>query len=299
MILAPGHTSKYLHDYLDGKIKPGLGISMPGLDKYLLFKDNQFNLVLGHDNVGKTDFILWYFLCLSSWHDLTWTIWAGENSAGQAMRKLIQWYSGRYFMDLTHEEVRMYEARISQWFQFVDNKKLYNPDELLGIFARCETDGYLIDPFTGLDRAFTHEGNYKFMNEVRQFVNQEKRSLYLVTHPNTESGRAGRIYPKDDEYAGHLMPPLKDHVEGGKPFVNRADDVIIVHRLVKHPGNMKFLTWIDVAKLKNKDTGGNTTPLLSPVMLDWNSGLGYTLGGHNGIKREDLKRSMSPSLDFE
>lgn len=298
MILPAGHTVKYLQDFRDGKIKQGLGIQMPAVDDYMRFKYNQFNLVLGHDNVGKTHLFLWYFLCLSSHHDLTWTLWAGENQSGQIMRNLIQMYSGKFFNDLTHKEIIRYEAMLSQWFTFVDNKKLYTPDELLEIFDKSETDGYLIDPYTGLDRQFSHEGNYKFLNHTRKFVNEAKRTLYLISHPNTESGRASRIFPKDTDFAGHLMPPLKDHVEGGKPFINRTDDVFVVHRLVKHDGHMKYTSWLDVAKVKNTDTGGKQTPLNAPIYLEFNSGLGYKHGFTDGIKRETTK-GLQPNENFD
>ena len=61
MILENGHSTKYLQDYLDGKIAKGLGLDIPA-DENLVWKRNQMNIILGHDNVGKTYWILWYFL---------------------------------------------------------------------------------------------------------------------------------------------------------------------------------------------------------------------------------------------
>ena len=92
----------------------------------------------------------------------------------------------------------------------------------------------LIDPFTGLDRQMTFEGNYMFLNEARQFVNRTGMSIYINTHPNSESGRSGNVYPDNHEWKGSLKPPLKDHIEGGKAFTNRCDDMFVIHRLIKH-----------------------------------------------------------------
>ena len=72
-------TLKYLFDYKDGLIKQGLGLDIE-LDNYLRFKPKQLNIILGHDNVGKTYWINWYFLALTSKHGLKWCIWSGEKS---------------------------------------------------------------------------------------------------------------------------------------------------------------------------------------------------------------------------
>lgn len=82
MILKNGHSTQYLLDYKDGKISQGLGIGCV-LDDYLRFKTKQLNIVLGHDNVGKSYFMLWYFLALAVNHNLKFVLWMGENSSGK------------------------------------------------------------------------------------------------------------------------------------------------------------------------------------------------------------------------
>jgi hypothetical protein len=63
-LLNNGSALEYLLNYRDGKIKHGLELGN-GLDDYLKFKRKQVNIILGHDNVGKTYFINWYFLALA------------------------------------------------------------------------------------------------------------------------------------------------------------------------------------------------------------------------------------------
>ena len=111
--------------------------------------------------------------------------------------------------------------------------------------------------------------------------------MHLATHPNSESGRGGRIFAKDHQYAGELMPPLKDHVEGGKSFSNRVDNFYIIHRHLKID-HMRYTTLVDVAKVKDKETGGNLTLRDQEIYCDFNSGLGFTVMGKSGINRNPL-----------
>ena len=84
-----GQHLKYLLDYRNGKIKQGLGLDCY-MDNYLRFKPKQLNIILGHDNVGKTYWINWYFLALALKHGTTFCIWSGENQYGQVLRDMIQ-----------------------------------------------------------------------------------------------------------------------------------------------------------------------------------------------------------------
>tara|TARA_R100000654_G_scaffold21580_2_gene43543 strand:- start:509 stop:1102 length:594 start_codon:yes stop_codon:yes gene_type:complete len=192
-------------------------------------------------------------------------------------------YKGRNFKDLSLNEIRSASGYLEQFFTFVDNRKLYKPEQLLEIFKDVDCDACIIDPFTGLDRAMNYEGNYRFLNICRQFCNITGKTIYVSTHPNTESGRSGNLYPENHEWKGHLKPPLKDHVEGGKSFLNRCDDMIVIHRLIKHE-TMKYETMISTEKIKDKDSGGALTELNMPLLFNFNSGLGFTIQGVDPLK---------------
>lgn len=283
MILKNGHSTQYLLDYKDGKISQGLGIGCV-LDDYLRFKTKQLNIVLGHDNVGKSYFMLWYFLALAVNHNLKFVLWMGENSSGQVMRDLIQMYSGRKFSELTKHEILAYQNELEQNFQFISNEQMYTPQEILKLIELTDANVGFIDPFTGLNRGMQHSDNYEFLNYTRDFCNRTGKTLYISTHPNSESGRNSMLYPQDHHWFGHLKPPLKAHIEGGKPFLNRCDDMIVIHRLVKH-AEMKYQTMVEVEKIKDRDTGGQQTELNTPLLFDYNYGLGFKIGGVDPIKR--------------
>ena len=295
MLTKQGDTIQYLLDLKAGKIKAGLGIDCV-LDDFLRFKRKQVNIILGHDNVGKTYWINWYFLCLALKHGLKFCLWSGENQKGQVLRDLIQLYAGEPFKNLTNNQIQSYLTYLEQFFIFVDNSKLYKPLELLEVFKESECDVALIDPFTGLDREMTYEGNYTFMNKAREFVNKTGITLYINTHPNTESGRSGNLYT-EGEWKGHLKPPLKDHIEGGKAFLNRCDDMLVIHRLVKHE-TMKYFTMVSVEKVKDRDTGGQQTAFDLPLMFDYNKGLGFTMGGLDPIQPYRNTKKITNELPF-
>lgn len=280
MLTKQGDTLQYLLDVRDGKIKQGLGLDC-FLDEHLRFKPKQLNIILGHDNVGKTYWINWYFLSLALKHNLTFCIWSGENQKGQILRDMIQMYRGKHFSKLSHTQISSDLGFLEQYFVFIDNSKLYKPEEILELFEKSGCNVGLIDPFTGLDREMTFAGNYEFMNKARQFVNRTGMTIYINTHPNTESGRNGNLY-QDGEWKGHLKPPLKDHIEGGKAFLNRCDDMLVIHRLIKHE-TMKLITWVGIEKVKDTETGGKHTALNEPVYCNFNSGLGFVINGADPI----------------
>ena len=268
-------------DYKNGRIKPGFSIGCE-LDQYIRFKRSQLCVILGHDNVGKTLFCTWYFLALAVINDLKFCIWSGENQKGQLLRDMIQMYAGKPFKQLSENEIRSYSTQVESMFYFVDNSNLYKPKALLDLFDSVDVDGCIIDPFTALDREMSYAGNYAFLNEARHFCNQTRKTIYINTHPISASGRMGNIYTEGD-WKGHVKPPLKSDIESGKAFLNRCDDMMIIHRLVAHP-DMRFYTMVEVAKVKDTETGGKHTQLNMPILADYNFGLGFTVGGIDVLK---------------
>jgi hypothetical protein len=298
MILNNGHSTQYLNDYLDGKIPTGLKLGCD-LDDFFVHKQGQLNIILGHDNVGKTYFLEWYFLALATNHNLKFCLFMDENYQGKVMRDLIQMYSGKKFMDLTYNEVRRYETILENSFKFVDNTKRYTPDELLNIFDKAECDVHLIDPFNGLKTPMSYSSNYDVLNDLKHFTKNGK-TIYINAHPSSASGRRSAVYPEKHGWSGHVMPPLKSDIEGGKAFANKADDFLVVHRLTQHPDLWNY-TMVEVVKIKDTDTGGKPTLLNEPMMMDYNFGLGFKVRGKDVIKRltSPSTKAIVPNNSFD
>jgi hypothetical protein len=295
MIEEQNNINQYLQDFKNGKIKMGLDTGLAKLDEAIRYKQGQFCIINGLDNVGKTAFILWYALVLSNKHNIKWCFWSGENKSGQLVKQLIEFQTGRRLEDLKMQDVFKYELMMAQWFTFIDNTKFYKNKDLYKLFKESKCDAAVIDPFTGMDREYTHAANYNFLNETRQFCNETGITVYVNTHPVSEAAR--RTYSIDHEFNGYPLPPSKVQSEGGQPFASRPDDFLTVHRLVGHP-TMKYKTLLFVRKVKDTSTGGGVSAIDSPVAFDYNSGLGFTLDGQNilnGEIKDDLALSKLPS----
>jgi len=295
MIEQKGINLEYLQDFKQGKIKQGLGIGCD-LDKHIRFKEGQLVIFQGHDNVGKTYIFGWYALCLALKHGIKFCMYTGENTSGNMFRDLIQFYTGKTFKEMSMDEIKQAYAYLEQFFEFVDNSKLYKPQDLFKIFDQSDADACLIDPFTALDRDMSYTGNYEFLNATRQFCNQTNKTIYVSSHPNSESGRQTNIYPDNHMWSGHLKAPLKASIEGGKAFLNRCDDMFTVHRLVSHP-EMKYETMITIDKIKDRTTGGECTILNKPLLFNFNDGKGFTCRSVDPLR--DLRMSPPKQLTIE
>ncbi len=285
---------QYLEDYKNGRIKKGLDVGCIELDEIIRYKQGQFNIINGIDNVGKTAWMLWYFLCLSNKHNLRWCIWSGENKAGQLVRQLIEFYTGEKVADMREDKIYHYMQLIGQWFTFIDNSIIYKSKDLFKIFADSDAHGCLIDPYTGLNRGYTHSDNYDFLNESRDFCNKTGKTLYLNTHPNTPG--ANMTYGERHEHSGYRMPPGKQQSEGGQPFANRCDDFITLHRFTDHPILWKY-TQIFTRKVKDTETGGRISFNDQPVMMEYNNGLGFVCNGVNPLNNK-IQVEKPPTIKF-
>lgn len=298
MVLSKGSAKEYLHNYRDGKIAKGLGLNCK-LDDHLRFKVGQYNGILGGDNVGKTYWMTWYMLALTTNHKLKWGIWMDENSKGQVLRDLIQMLAGNHFLNLSHEQIDMYVDILEDYFFFIDNKISYKPLDLLNEFKKINADGYFIDPFNQLDHDMNYESNIQFIRKLKRWCKVNQKTAYLSMHPVTSSGRKISEYPKGHDWEGQPMIPNKSMAEGGKLFANMGDDWINIHRLTKLQ-SMQYFTLIDIDKIKDKDTGGSQTMSNEPLMFYYNHGLGFTIEGKDVIKRDFINQQpIKPNNNFD
>jgi hypothetical protein len=298
-ILTAESSLQYLFDYSSGKIPSGLKLGCD-LDNHLQFKRNQLNMILGHDNVGKSYWIEWYYLALATNHDLKFTLFMDENYHGKVVRDLVQMYTAKPFMSLNHKEITKAVMKIDNHFKFVDNNRRYEPKQLMDIFAKLDSDVFLIDPFNALNFPMSYQNNYDVLNDLKHFTKQGK-TLYINSHPSSASGRRGAVYPKGHDWQNEVMPPLKSEIEGGKAFSNKADDFIIIHRLIGHE-TLWNNTLIEIQKVKDTDTGGKPTKTGFPLFCDYNFGLGFKINGVDVIKRPnaiDIQKQKEMYLESE
>jgi hypothetical protein len=300
MILQQQEINNYLQDYHNGKISMGKGIGCKDFDDNLRYKQGELTIINGLDNVGKTDFMIWYALALSMKHNIKWCIYSGENKGGQLVRKLIQYLTGEKVLEMKFSEVTRAELKIQQWFTFIDNSNFYKLEDLLKIFKDGDFNACLIDPFTGLDRGFTHSDNYNFLNTCRNFCETTNINIFVNTHVVTEAAR--RKYGDNQAFPGYPFPPSKSDSEGGQAFGNRPDGFLTIHRLVGHP-SMNTKTMLYIRKVKDTETGSKVSSIENPVLLDFNNGLGFVINGENPLTQviasEKIQAPIEPNNQFD
>jgi len=283
-----------IRDVLKGNIKEGLSLGIPAIDEYIRFKPSNFNVILGHANVGKTNMTLYLMLLYAIKHDTKWLVFSSENEPYTLIKKLVEFLE----VDIINKVPEYYLEERLKWindhFKFIDNNSLYTYKDLLNL-AKMVKDawnyqGFLIDPYNSLikDREVFkgvggHEYDYQATSEMRVFCKTNNVSIWLNTHAATEALR--KKHNAQHSYADHPIPPMASDVEGGGKFVNRADDFWVIHRYIQHPSDWMY-SMIHVRKCKDIDTGGRPTPLEEPIYLkSMINNVGYQIGGQSLIPK--------------
>ena len=76
MLINAKDTYEYLQDVRKGTIREGVKLDVPEIDQYFRFKPTNFNVILGHANVGKTTVILYLMLCYTQRHNVKWLVFS-------------------------------------------------------------------------------------------------------------------------------------------------------------------------------------------------------------------------------
>jgi len=266
---------KHLRSIRDGSFKLGLGIDCD-LDLHLRYKKTDFNVIAGHANVGKTLGVLYYFICLSIKHGIKHAIFSSENEIGGLKDDLISLYTGTLVKDLTEIEFEQAHYFVCEHFKFYDSdnffikqKRLMNFKDIIEVANELDINNLVIDPYNSLGKVDTikgntHEYDYQVTSELRMWCKNEKKSLYLLAHGNTDALR--KVFVKGHDFEGYPMPLVSADIEGGGKFVNRCDNFIVIHRMTQHKELWMQSEW-HITKIKNTKTGGKPTYKTNPVIF--------------------------------
>lgn len=287
-----------------GKVKEGLKFGQWNLDAHLRFKRGNFNIVLGHANVGKTSVVLYLMLLQSIVNDIKWLVFSSENTPVSLIKKLTEFFLGKPINKIEEDEFYMAQDLILRYFIIIDTeKKMYTYAELLeeatDIYHQEGFDGFFIDPYNSLakDKEMFktlggHEYDYEVATHFRNWAKQHDVSIWLATHAVTSALRMK--HAQGHEYAGHPMPPSSADIEGGGKFVNRADDFIVIHRYIQHPTEWMY-NQVHIRKVKETETGGRPTPMDEPIRFrSLPDNVGFEIHGENLICMKEKKQSNLP-----
>lgn len=288
-------------DVKNGKVVEGLRIGVPDIDEYLRYKQGNFNILIGHANVGKTSYIIFYFTLLAIKHKLRFLLWSSENTSQSIVRKIIEFKMNKPIQEASEQQIRKAIEWSDKHFKVIDVEDLYTYKDLLkeasAIKDAWDYDSLLIDPYNSLAKdkdllkiVGGHEYDYQIASEFRLFAKKRNVTVYLNAHGVTEALR--RTHANTHDYAGLPMPLGLASVEGGGKWSNRADDVICVHRYTSHPQDWMF-THIFVLKVKENETGGRCTPFDDPIKLRMaKNNVGFEYMGRNLIHDEPVKHEI-------
>ncbi len=291
-----------LRDIKNGTIKEGLKLDIPEIDEYLRYKPTNFNVVLGHANVGKTSMVLFLMLCYTIKHKVKWLVYSSENEAYSLIRKLIEYTCQTPLTKIKDADIEIYAKFIDRHFKFVEIKEAYDFEQLLDLFADIKKtydfDGVMVDPYNSLVKnkdvmkqvgGNGHDYDYHVTTQFRLFCKNQNVTMWLCTHANTEANR--RVHKMGHEFEGHPMPVNANDVEGGGKFVNRADDFMVIHRYLYHPTQYMYGK-LFMKKVKEIETGGRPNALDAPIDFKaMVNNVGYEINGKSIIAKiyEDIQ----------
>ena len=174
------------------KIPQGKGLGIK-LDDHIRFKEGTFNCILGHANVGKTYWLLWYLLCLSVKYNLKHLIYSSENTVNGIKRNLIELLMKQKVKRLTSNELKNAKEFIETHFDFIDISKAYELEEFMKEVQKLKRyDTLMIDPHNSFMKPQginAHDYDYLMATKLRLFAKKFQTSIYLCIHAATEALR--------------------------------------------------------------------------------------------------------------
>lgn len=292
----PQDYDSYLQSVRDGTLQMGLSTGCPSLDEYFLFKEGNFNMCNGIDNVGKTEFVWWLNMITALYYGWKGIIFASENTIGTFMRRMIQFYWGKQLAGdyaMSQDEMRIAKTFVEKHFKIIKaQEKLYNYVDIINlckiVLSQEKYHYVMIDPYnslktdlSGFSKLSTHEYHYEALSEMKSFGQVNNFGFFINHHAVTA---AIRMRDADKKYA---VAPRKEDTEGGGKVANKADDFLTVHRLTNHPTEW-MVTEIYVRKVRDTDTGGRTSPLDQPIKFQrYKGGCAYCEKLEDGELGED------------
>jgi len=281
-----------------GRVKEGLGIGIPEIDEYIRYKQGNFNLLIGHANVGKTTVICYLLTVYAIKHNLKFLIWSSENTPQSIVRKIIEFKMDKPIHEAEENQIAEAVVWCDKHFKIIDVEDLYTYKDLLkeanAVKDAWDYDGLLIDPYNSLAKDHQllravggHEYDYQVSSEFRLFAKKKNVTVYLNAHGQTEALR--RTHQKGHEYENLPQPLGLAAVEGGGKWGNRADDVLCIHRYTSHPTEWMYSN-LHVLKVKENETGGRCTPYEQPINLRMSlNNVGFEFMGQNILHRKQPK----------
>jgi len=209
---------------------------------------------------------------------------SAENGDGMVRKKLKEFYLNKSLKVADDEELTMAHDFVTKHFKIISSKQFHTLEDFL---LKCEIiydegfefDVVIAEPFNAFDPP-KNTDRYSYtihaLNILRVFK-ENYSTVWVSDHVNTTASRT-----KDAK--GYATAPWKTDVEMGTMKANKADDFMIIHRVLNDPARRNN-TEIHVNKIKDIETGGYPTDKDDPVLLMMESDMcGYSSNGYNAVQ---------------
>ena len=283
-------TDEYLLAVINGTLAQGLPTGMNSLNQNFLFKKNHLVIWAALDNVGKSFFVWFLAICASRLHNWKCIINSNENSDGELFKKLIEFFLNKSIKLADDEEITIARDFVREHFRIISSKNLHSIEEFL---FKCEImidEGFeanviIADPYNSYDvkvDANMYMNTMHSLNLMRIFK-ENYCSVWLVDHIGTAAARK-----KDKE--GFVEVPWKSDIDQGQLKANKADDFVILHRVINDQLRRNDLQ-VHITKIKSIETGGFPTDKDNPVIIEINKDYcGYSANGQDPMKEFNEKK---------
>lgn len=259
---------EWINSYGSGDIEVGLDTGCPKLDEYFRYK-RELVVVNGHSNVGKTTFVLYLIANSVMRHGWKWVIYSSENRTATVKMNLMQFAVDRKIQDMTYMERKLAYEWVKEHFIVISNEAMYSYTDIIvfteKILKQYDVDALFVDPYNSLRLQMngaglsSHEYHYEAASEFLTLSNTHNLAVWLNMHAVTDAQRK-----KGPD--GLPIAPYAEDTEGGGKFVNRADCFLTIHRKVQAlEHDIRKMTEFHVRKVREVETGGQPTPLDTPV----------------------------------
>jgi twinkle protein len=234
-VFSPNDFRSQVIDLYRGNVAQPLGIGYTELDEIYRVKPQQFHVVTGIPNHGKSNFMDQIMVNLAEKHGWKFAVFSPEHSTEQHVARLIEKRLRRPFYDgPSHRASERQVSEAMDWldehFFFVDSSDATpTPDWVISKFRalalREGIQGAVVDPYNEIEasrdpRIGEHEFISAVISKFKRFATGHDVAVWMVAHP--------RKIQKDAN--GQEPPPGLYDISGSAHWRNKADAGVVVHR---------------------------------------------------------------------
>ncbi|MDX1628417.1 MAG: bifunctional DNA primase/polymerase, partial [Fulvivirga sp.] len=264
LVLPESEGYERLNKMIRGDLEMGKKFGYKKLDQYLRYKENQYLLIVGKQNVGKTFFALWLMFLLAMKYGMKFLIYSVENTIDTLKRYLLQFLTEKEYtkMDEIHSD-DINREWIHKHFRFVDPKISFSYQDIIDLAEKYyneewKYDSLFVDPYNALVPNGKQAGVRADSNAYHVIASNAFQLFAVNVTGVIVNAHVISSSQRSDER------PRLDDVQQGTAFTNKAHDGIVIHRDI-HSEMRKYITEISVEKIKDKQTGGDWTSKDNPV----------------------------------